>query len=341
MSSYPAQGEQDGPAPVRAPAPAPAPRRGGLTWLWVLIGIAAVVLIPTLICGALGFGLVAASMGGTSAGTALVPSVALIPVEGTITSTGVASVAGAAVSGVIIDQIERAEADPNIRAIVLRINSPGGEVVASDEIYHALTLVDKPIVVSMGSLAASGGYYIAAAADYIFATPHTFTGSIGVISRFVTVEELLDEYGVEVTVVSSGDVKDFGSFYRDVTPEEAAYWQDIIDEAYEGFVQIVAEGRGLDPEQVRSFADGRIITGLQALDLGLVDEIGYLPDAIAYAGELGGIEGEPNVVEYTFTPGLLQVLYGYSSQAAPFAGLEESLSDLMTPRLEYRYPGGP
>ncbi|NJN44224.1 MAG: signal peptide peptidase SppA [Anaerolineae bacterium] len=143
--------------------------------------------------------------------------------------------------------------DQDVEAILLIVNSPGGSVVASDVIYNELQNVQKPIVVLFGETAASGGYYISMAGDYIIANPNSLVGSVGVISTFPNAEELLEKVGVEMNVVISGEAKDFGSLYREMTPEELAYWQSLIDETYEGFVEIVADGREMSVEDVRAW----------------------------------------------------------------------------------------
>jgi protease-4 len=231
-----------------------------------------------------------------------------------------------AAADTLVEQIEEAQADPDVKSILLYVNSPGGGVTASDVIYHALTKVDKPIVVLMGDLAASGGYYISMASDWIIANPNTLTGSIGVISEFPNADALLDKVGVEFVVITSGPRKDFGSPYREMTEEERQYWQAIVDEAYSGFVAIVAEGRNLPVEQVLPLADGRVYTGRQALDAGLLDALGYEEDAIAKAAELGGITGEPRIIEYTPEPRLFDLL----SMAAQPKSLLPSIAEVFT-----------
>src|SRR5688572_15003585 len=227
----------------------------------------------------------------SSRGPATGPAVAVIRVEGLITSgeAGPFETGAVAAADTLVEQIEEAQADPDVKSILLYVNSPGGGVTASDVIYNALTKVDKPIVVLMGDLAASGGYYISMASDWIIANPNTLTGSIGVISEFPNADALLDKVGVEFVVITSGPRKDFGSPYREMTEQERQYWQAIVDEAYSGFVAIVAEGRSLPVEQVLPLADGRVFTGRQALDAGLLDALGYEADALAKAAELGGI----------------------------------------------------
>jgi protease-4 len=158
------------------------------------------------------------------------------------------------------------------------------------------TTKEKKVVVSLGSIAASGGYYIAAPASYIFANPGTVTGSIGVISYFPNLQGLFDKIGYTMVTIKSGQFKDIGNPARPMTPEEAALLQSTIDETYAQFVRAVAEGRNLPDEKVREFADGRIFTGETALRLGLVDELGNYEDAVQKAASLGNIEGKPQVI---------------------------------------------
>ncbi len=238
----------------------------------------------------------------------------------------------------VANLLEQAAADPAIKAIVVSVNSPGGSVVASDEIYHALLEFEKPVVVWMGEMAASGGYYISCGSDHVFAHPDTLTGSIGVISQFFNAEGLMDKIGVDVVVITSGPAKDIGSPFREMTEEEQAIWEGVIDEVYDGFVEIVAQARGLPLEDVRELADGRVYTGQQALELGLVDEVGLLGDAIAKAAELGGIEGEPQVIELETTPSFLDMLYGFQARST-LPTLEEILSWAGAPSLEFRFVG--
>jgi protease-4 len=268
------------------------------------------------------------------------PAVAVIDINGEIVSGSSASLgtSSLASSDDLVPLVAQAAADSDVRVILLRINSPGGSVVASDEIYHALKGCGKPIVVMMGEMTASGGYYISMAADYLLANPNTLTGSIGVISSFPETSELMKKLGVTVSVIKSGSVKDIGSMYRPMTEEEQALWQKVIDETYESFVQIVAEGRNLPVETVRKLADGSVYTGRQALGLGLIDALGYPEDAIAKAAELGGITGTPRVIRLVPpTASLLSTLLsGRSSQSLiP----ENFLDDLLTPKLEYRWTG--
>jgi protease-4 len=189
--------------------------------------------------------------------------------------------------------------DPAVRAVVLRINSPGGAVAPTQEIFSAvrrLREAKKPVVASLGSVAASGGYYVAVAADRIYASPGTLTGSIGVVMQLANVEGLLKKVGVEYVVVKAGAYKDVGNFARAMTPEERRILQTLLDDVYDQFIGAVAEGRGIEPNVVRTFAEGRIYSGRQAQRLRMVDELGGLDDAIETAGRMAGLGPKPKVV---------------------------------------------
>lgn len=271
-------------------------------------------------------------------------SVAIVRVEGVIQSGNApvdvfGSTAQGAYSNNIIRQLKAANDDPKVKAVVLRVDSPGGGVVASDEIYEQMVAMNKPVVVSMGTMAASGGYYVSAPATEIWANRHTMTGSIGVIIQFVNIAGFMEEYGIGANAVTSGINKDTGSMYREMSDDELAIWQGIIDEAYDVFVSIIAEGRGLDEETVRTLADGRVYTGKQALDLGLVDQLGNLDDVIQRAAELGGIEGEPNVVDFNTAPSIFPGLFGALQPKSPATELQELLQLDTPPSLMYLYSG--
>jgi protease-4 len=198
----------------------------------------------------------------------------------------------------IISQLKKFRKNEDIKAIVLRVDSPGGGVGPSQEIYSEVkkTTREKKVVASMGAIAASGGYYVAAAADHLMANPGTITGSIGVVMEFANVEELFRKIGVSAYVIKSGEYKDVGSPLRKMTPEERKLLQGFIDDVHQQFVTAVAEGRKMPEEQIWAIADGRILSGAQAQKLGLLDSLGNIEDAIALAAELGGIKGEPSVV---------------------------------------------
>jgi protease-4 len=198
----------------------------------------------------------------------------------------------------VVDEIKEHVKDHSIRAIILRIDSPGGAVAPSQEIYEEVKKAseEKHVVVSMGSIAASGGYYIAAPADMIIANPGTLTGSIGVIMEIPNLEGLMSKIGVRTEVIKSGKHKDMASAFRKMDPEDRDILQSVMDNVHEQFIRAVAEGRKLKVEEVRPLADGRIFSGEQAKGLKLVDEIGTLEDSVKKAAELAGISGEPEVV---------------------------------------------
>jgi protease-4 len=224
--------------------------------------------------------------GGREALLPLGASVAVIPLEGEITQ-----------SDEFVEAIKRLGERADVRAVVVRINSPGGGVAPSQEMYGSLRRLGqhKPVVASLGSVAASGGYYVASAADVIVASPGSLTGSIGVILPVTNVTGLLDKIGVQATVVKAGSLKDMGSPLRAMTPEEQALLQQLIDEVHQQFIDAVAAGRKMDADRARSLADGRVFSGQQAKQAGLVDELGGLEDAIRIAAERAGMKGEPKV----------------------------------------------
>jgi protease-4 len=197
-----------------------------------------------------------------------------------------------------IEQLKKYARDDSVKAIILRINSPGGGVGPSQEIYSEVRKLKgkKVVVASMGALAASGGYYVACAADKIFANPGTITGSIGVIMQFVSVKDLIEKIGLKGMVVKSGAFKDIGSPMREMKPEEQKLLQEVIENVHLQFVGAVSEGRKMDRKKVMKIADGRIFSGEQAKALGLVDALGNLEDAVEEAGKMAKIEGEPRVV---------------------------------------------
>lgn len=197
-----------------------------------------------------------------------------------------------------IDEINDYLRDPSIKAIVLRIDSPGGAVAPSQEIYEEVRKAasKKKIVVSMGSVAASGGYYIASPATRIIANPGTLTGSIGVIMEIPNLEGLMNKLGIKTEVVKSGKHKDIASAFRGIKKEDREILQNVLDNVHEQFIKAVAEGRKMLLDDIKKIADGRIFTGEQALKAGLVDELGNLEDAVKTAAKLSGIKGEPVVV---------------------------------------------
>lgn len=246
------------------------------------------------------------------------------------------------IEGMILDstetlnQLRNYSKNPSIKAILVRINSPGGAVAPSQEIYQEIKNIreqGKTVVSSMGSLAASGGYYIAAATDRIVANPGTLTGSIGVIMELANVEGLLQKVGVESVVIKSGEHKDMASPFRKMTPEERALLQSVLDDVHDQFIEAVAEGRSLTTSDVRALADGRIFTGRQAKENGLIDELGGLQDAIRITGELIGMTGEPTVVEPSrrfSILDLLQAKFWGTIAAAPLSGKTVRINYLLS-----------
>lgn len=222
------------------------------------------------------------------------------------------------VEGVIMDshetikEIKEYVKDPFIKAIVLRIDSPGGAVVPAQEIYKEIrkAVQKKNVIVSMGSVAASGGYYIASPATKIIANPGTLTGSIGVIMEVPNVEGLMGKLGIKTEVVKSGRYKDMASIFRGIGKEEKVILQEVLDNVHEQFIKAVAEGRKMFYDDVKKISDGRIFTGEQALKIGLIDELGDLDDALRVAAKLSGIEGEPVVVSKKERFSIMNLLRG-------------------------------
>jgi protease IV len=225
--------------------------------------------------------------------------------------------------------------DANVKAILVRIDSPGGGIAPSQELYRELKRVAqvKPVVASLGAVAASGGYYVAAATQRIISNPGTITGSIGVISYFPNLKDLFEKIGLHTVIIKSGQFKDVGNPGREMTQQEKDLIQ-AIDEAHRQFIADVAQGRSLPVEKVREIADGRILMGEAALKLGLVDELGNMEDAVAVAARMGKIEGEPELVHAKKKKfSLLDLLLG-SDVSEKVSGLLEGAHD----PLRYQLP---
>jgi protease IV len=250
--------------------------------------------------------------------------IAVVPVEGTIAS------ADDALGGVqptvtpegLADALRQAGQDPSVVAVVLEVNSPGGGVTASDQMHQSILdfreNTNKPVVISMGDVAASGGYYISTAADRIVANETTLTGSLGVIFQFNNFAEAANKYGIKLVVIKSGKYKDLGNAFRDLKPEEREIFQSIVDESYSEFVDVISEGRGIPEDRVREIADGRVYSGTQARELGLVDSFGDLDEAYAIAGRLAGTK-DTLVVRYIQEPTLTDTLLARLSPSEPQA----------------------
>lgn len=316
-------------------------RRG---WTWAVVAMIVVLFLACGGCGLLSLAAVLLApqrqpLAGWGSGV-----VAVVEIKGVIVGGEPSpwSTTPVAFADRVVEDIKRASGDPAVKAIVLDIDSPGGSVVASVDIYRALKACTKPIVASFGETAASGGYYVACAAQAIVVRPATLTGSIGVRWDFNNAEELLKKLGVQLQVVRSGPHKDQGSYHRPLTAEELGYLQSIVDEAYDDFVLVVSEGRKLSEERVRALADGRVYSGKQAVALALADAEGDLKDAVRLAGERSGIKGEPRMLRYEHEQGLLLPLLGQLMQrgrAADLDILRELLGAGDTPRLRYLYTG--
>ncbi|HNR12651.1 MAG TPA: signal peptide peptidase SppA [Thermodesulfobacteriota bacterium] len=266
--------------------------------LSVLIGLAIIFFVFLL-------GVVLLSMlAGGRGSIAFSDQVAVIPIHGVIDD-----------AQAVVDQLYEYRDHRMVRAIVLHIDSPGGGVGPSQEIYREVRKVGqaKTVVASVGSMAASGGYYVACAAEKIVANPGAITGSIGVIMEYANAQELLAKIGLKGEVVKSGKYKDILSPLREMTEEEKAVIQRVTDDIHGQFISAVAEGRAMERSSVETVADGRIFTAAQAKELGLVDTLGTLRDAVALAADMAGIEGEPGILYPEEERSLLDLLVGKAS----------------------------
>ena len=262
--------------------------------------------------------------------------IAVVPVEGTIAS------ANDSLGGIqptvspegLADALRQAGQDPGVVAVVLEVNSPGGGVTASDEMHQSILdfreNTGKPVVISMGDVAASGGYYISTAADRIFANETTLTGSLGVIFQFNNFAEAAKKYGIKQVVIKSGKYKDLGNAFREVRPEEREIFQSLVDESYSEFVDVISEGRDIPEDRVREIADGRVYSGVQAKELGLVDSFGGLDEASAAAGRLAE-SNDTTVVRYIQEPTLTDTLL---ARLAPQEPQAEQIMDAAGLNLE-------
>lgn len=239
--------------------------------------------------------------------------VAVVYVQGTMVTASIPGGLGFTTSEEIVKSISDADKDSSVKAIILRINSPGGSPASAEEIIAAMERTEKPIVVSMGDVAASAAYYISAPADRIIANPDTITGSIGVIWVFEDRSEYYDEEGISFYVAKSGEFKDMGGDWRNLTDQEKEYADNVVMEVHDRFVIQVMESRNMSRSEVDSIADGRVYTGAEAMRIGLVDEMGDLQQAIDVAADLGGVEGEPNIM-YMNKPSLARLIFGWENE---------------------------
>ncbi|MGD0211046.1 MAG: signal peptide peptidase SppA [Desulfomonilia bacterium] len=251
---------------------------------WILLIVIAVVAI---------------AWGGSAVKTSMKPAIGIIEVDGVITD-----------SLSYLDTIKQFTDDDKIKAVVVRLDSPGGKVGPSQEVYSALLKLKKkkPVVASFGALGASGAYYIACAADTIYALPGTMTGSIGVIMEFFDASEGLKRLGITPNSITAGTLKDAGSPFKPMSEQEKAYFKALVDDVHLQFIEAVSSGRKLKVETVRQFADGRVFTGRQARAIGLVDKIGGIDDAVDEAKKRGHIVGEPRIVRPETHEGIWELL---------------------------------
>ncbi|MCK5572262.1 MAG: signal peptide peptidase SppA [Bacteroidetes bacterium] len=292
-------------------------------WFLLILGILALF--------AIGFTLIVILVTGVPAGTTVTSGtgdrIALVEITGVIVSSEGA-----------VRQIKSYRENSSIQALLIRVNSPGGGVVASQEIYEEVRKTresGKPVVVSMGGVAASGGYYIACGASKIVANRGTITGSVGAIMEVLQYYEGLEKLGIAVKTIKSGEAKDTGSRTREMNERDRKRIQDIVDDVYRQFMGVVTEERGLDARVAELVAKGGIFSGEQAVELGLVDTVGTFEDAKMIAAELAGIEGEPAIVKERKRSSWLSRWLGEASVA--LTGVQREL--LERPVLSYRYPG--
>ncbi len=294
-------------------------------WFLIILGILAVVVI--------GFTFLMISLIGDSGDrietitTGSGDKIAVVELKGVISS-----------SEEIVRQIKKYRDQRGVKAILLRIDSPGGGVVASQEMYEEVRKTrdsGKPVVISMGSLAASGGYYVACGGSRIVANRGTLTGSIGVISEFLQLQELLGKVGVDVRTIKAGKLKDAGSPVRKMTDADLQYFQGLMDDVHRQFIGVVERERKLSHANVVAIADGRVFTGERALELRLVDTLGTYEDAIGITAAIAGIQGQPSIVKERKHRGLLDGLA--SDVAEGLTSLKQEL--LERPVLSFRFAG--
>lgn len=274
--------------------------------------------------------------------------IAVLSVDGTIMADNSSSLltSGGYDHESFLSQLDYAAEDDAVAGIVIYVNTPGGGVVESRQIYDKIRQIkqetEKPIYISMGGMAASGGYYISAPADKIFALEETWTGSLGVIMSSVNFSKLLENIGVESVTIKSGEYKDIMSSSREMTEEEQRIMQTLNDNAYNRFVQVIAEGRGMTEERVREIADGRIYDGIQAKEIGLIDEFGYLADVTAAMKSDLGIENAQvvrysTVGDFNFSKFFSATLQNLSGESSELSELMQTFTQSNSPRLMYLY----
>jgi len=346
----PADGELPDEAVILPAAPPPAPSRPAgpsvarrvLSFFMALIFVGSVMMnfVLLMLLGASG-GMAAdgpvikeRKISGKSAAN---DKVAVVPVVGVIFQGD--SLIGRGAYELALASVRRARKDANVRAVVIEVNSPGGTVSASDMLHHEIAQLaaSKPVIVHMGDLAASGGYYVSAPASQIFASPTTITGSIGVMMSSLNIAGLGEKYGVRMQILKSGKHKDVLSMWRPMEEDERKMLQSIVDDMYETFLKVILDGRGdkITEKKLRELADGRIFTASQALELKLVDKIGYREDAVKAAIKQAGLGPEHKVVEYRRIPSVLEMLA--ASRAPRRAAFGQELLGRLATRAPFFY----
>ena len=323
---------------------------------WLALGIAAVIFFASVLMNSIS--LLASEDGAASEifeaeeeileEGDLTKKIAVLDLDGTIADTGEESSLFAS-SGynhqALLEHLATVAEDDTIKGLVLEVNSPGGGVHESAEIHRSIQKIKeagKPVYISMGSMAASGGYYVSAPADQIYASPETLTGSLGVIMQSYNFEGLSEKYGIDIVTIKSGEFKDIGNSFRDMTDEEREILQSLVNNSYDQFVSVIAEGRGMSKEEVRKVADGRIYDGRQAKELNLVDELGYLDDAIAGMKKNEGLS-DAAVVKLSDSIGFGSMLNFKLTQwmvGNDEAGIIKTImTENQSPQLMYLYSG--
>ncbi len=302
------------------PPPAPPARRPWYARAWVpillIFALAACCAMPALV-----------GLAGLAYQQSYFDGIAVIHIDALITGTGEQDLLGSAsvTPEYVIDLMQAADADPGIEAILLRIDSPGGTASASQEIAMEVPRIEKPVVASVGDVAASGAYLIASQCDHVVASPSSSVGSIGVIIQIPNYEGLLDKIGVGYTVLTTGEFKDTGSPYRSLTETETLMLEEDMELILDQFIEAVAEGRDLPEEDVREMATGWVWPGSEALEMGLVDSLGNYSDGVDEAAAMAGVE-DPLIVYYD-QPGPLDVIYWFLSSATGFDLFADALPD--------------
>lgn len=329
------------------PAP-PPPNNTGKVAFWIITATTTGFFLPICACVfvcIVSFGSLAALSSDFSGDSESGPAVGIVELSGTISTGGGFGASTESFQA----QLDYMADNSDVKAVVIRANSPGGGVNGSDEMWYAVEQfrqdTGKPVVVYMQGICASGCLYMAAAADELFANRNTLVGSIGVISTFFSVEELLDDLGIEAEIIASGESKDFGSFFRDITPEEEAYWRTQIEVVLDNFIDVVAnrDGSTLSAGDVRELATGQVWIASEAINLGLIDQIGYEDDAVAFAASLAGISNY-RVLEYPYNFDFLEI-FSVASDLDELEGYfalptsDDLLNSLQQPPLQYRYLG--